>query len=161
MHRPESPSTPHDARRRAMNARAAAVPVCLTIASVERDTGLSKDTLRVWERRYGFPAPGRDALGERLYPLDQVDKLRTLKRLLDLGHRPGRVVGLPIEELQRLAQASAGASLRNAQPVHTQDDLDGLLRLLTAHHFDELRGQLSQLLLRMGWRPSSPRSWRR
>ena len=136
-----------------MNAQAAAVPVCLTIASVERDTGLSKDTLRVWERRYGFPAPDRDALGERLYPLDQVDKLRTLKRLLDLGHRPGRVVGLPIEELQRLAQASAGASLRNAQPVHTQDDLDGLLRLLTAHHFDELRGQLSQLLLRKGLAP--------
>jgi DNA-binding transcriptional MerR regulator/methylmalonyl-CoA mutase cobalamin-binding subunit len=136
-----------------MNAQAAAVPVSLTIASVERDTGLSKDTLRVWERRYGFPAPDRDALGERLYPLDQVDKLRTLKRLLDLGHRPGRVVGLPIEELQRLAQASAGASLRSVQPVHTQDDLDGLLRLLTAHHFDELRGQLSQLLLRKGLAP--------
>ncbi|MCK7493491.1 MAG: MerR family transcriptional regulator [Comamonadaceae bacterium] len=35
---------------------------------MERDTGLSKDTLRVWERRYGFPLPGRDALGERTYP---------------------------------------------------------------------------------------------
>ena len=73
----------------AMSTPAAQAPVTLTIASVERDTGLSKDTLRVWERRYGFPAPGRDARGERLYPLDQVDKLRTLKRLLDLGHRPG------------------------------------------------------------------------
>ncbi len=30
------------------------------IAAVERDTGLSKDVLRVWERRYGFPAPERD-----------------------------------------------------------------------------------------------------
>jgi hypothetical protein len=37
------------------------------------------------------------ALGERLYPLDQVEKLRTLKRLLDLGHRPGKIVGLPID----------------------------------------------------------------
>ena len=35
------------------------------IAAVERDTGLSKDILRVWERRYGFPKPGRDAFGER------------------------------------------------------------------------------------------------
>ena len=35
--------------------------VLLSIAAVERDTGLSKDTLRVWERRYGFPSPGRDA----------------------------------------------------------------------------------------------------
>jgi len=39
-----------------------------SIAAVERDTGLAKDTLRVWERRYGFPAPARDANGERLYP---------------------------------------------------------------------------------------------
>jgi len=133
-----------------MNAETAQAPVTLTIASVERDTGLSKDTLRVWERRYGFPAPDRDALGERLYPLDQVDKLRTLKRLLDLGHRPGKIVGLPIDELQRLAQASANASLRSLQPVHERDDLDGLLVLLTAHRFDELRSQLSQVLLRKG-----------
>ena len=133
-----------------MNTETAPAPVTLTIASVERDTGLSKDTLRVWERRYGFPAPDRDALGERLYPLDQVDKLRTLKRLLDLGHRPGKIVGLPTEELQRLAQASANASLRSLQPVHERDDLDGLLVLLTAHRFDELRSQLSQVLLRKG-----------
>jgi len=133
-----------------MNTETAQTPVALTIASVERDTGLSKDTLRVWERRYGFPAPDRDALGERLYPLEQVDKLRTLKRLLDFGHRPGKIVGLPIEELQRLAQASANASLRSLQPVRERDDLDGLLALLTAHRFDELRGQFSQLLLRKG-----------
>ncbi|NBW47360.1 MAG: MerR family transcriptional regulator, partial [Betaproteobacteria bacterium] len=60
----------------------------LSIASVERDTGLSKDTLRVWERRYGFPQPTRDALGERAYPLEQVERLRLVKRLLDAGHRP-------------------------------------------------------------------------
>jgi len=34
--------------------------VCYNISAVERDTGLSKDTLRVWERRYGFPKPLRD-----------------------------------------------------------------------------------------------------
>ena len=36
-----------------------------SIAEVERETGLGKDTLRVWERRYGFPVPQRDRLGER------------------------------------------------------------------------------------------------
>ena len=41
------------------------------IAAVERDTGLSKDVLRMWERRYGFPVPERDANGERLYPAAQ------------------------------------------------------------------------------------------
>jgi MerR family transcriptional regulator, light-induced transcriptional regulator len=133
-----------------MNMRGGGTPVALTIAAVERDTGLSKDTLRVWERRYGFPAPARDALGERLYPLDQIDKLRTLKRLLDLGHRPGKVVRLPIEELNRLAQASGNAAVRNLPQLQAQDDLDALVALLTTHRFDELRGQLSQLLLRKG-----------
>ena len=38
----------------------------MNIAAVERDTGIGKDTLRVWERRYGFPQPQRDANGERL-----------------------------------------------------------------------------------------------
>ena len=133
-----------------MNTHAARAPASLTIAAVERDTGLSKDTLRVWERRYGFPAPERDALGERLYPLAQVDKLRALRRLLDLGHRPGRIVGLPIDELQRLAQASGGTASRSLRPGREQDDLDGLLGQLTTHRFDELRGQLSQLLLRKG-----------
>ena len=33
------------------------------IAAVERDTGLGKDTLRVWERRYGFPTPERERFG--------------------------------------------------------------------------------------------------
>jgi DNA-binding transcriptional MerR regulator len=61
----------------------------LSIAAVERDTGLSKDTLRVWERRYGFPAPTRDAIGERLYGRADLQKLRMLKRLLDAGHRAG------------------------------------------------------------------------
>lgn len=71
-----------------------------SIADVERETGLGKDTLRVWERRYGFPIPGRDHLGERAYPEDQVARLRLIKRLLDAKHRPGKVVPLSYDQLQ-------------------------------------------------------------
>ncbi len=84
----------------------------MSIAAVERDTGLSKDTLRIWEKRYGFPSPVRDAQGERCYPMEQVERLRVIKRLLDVGHRPGRVVGLPPEDLQTLADRSADAQGR-------------------------------------------------
>ncbi|MBV5332313.1 MerR family transcriptional regulator, partial [bacterium] len=62
-----------------------------SIAAVERDTGLSKDVLRMWERRYGFPLPLRDPNGERSYPAEQVDRLRLIKRLMDQGHRPGKL----------------------------------------------------------------------
>ncbi len=84
-------------------------PLMMSIAAVERDTGLSKDTLRVWERRYGFPVPVRDGQGERCYPLDQIERLRVIKRLLDVGHRPGRVVELPMDDLMSLAERSADA----------------------------------------------------
>ena len=73
------------------------------IAAVERDTGLSKDVLRMWERRYGFPVPERDANGERLYPAAQVERLRLIKRLMDQGHRPGKLIAAPAEELATLA----------------------------------------------------------
>jgi DNA-binding transcriptional MerR regulator/methylmalonyl-CoA mutase cobalamin-binding subunit len=139
-----------DIQAQSMSSPFAPFPVSLTIAAVERDTGLSKDTLRVWERRYGFPLPARDALGERLYPLDQIDKLRTLKRLLDLGHRPGKIVQLPIEDLQRLAQASSNGAGRIAPTVEARGGLEQLLALLTAHRFEDLRAELSQLLLRKG-----------
>ncbi len=84
-------------------------PLMMSIAAVERDTGLSKDTLRVWERRYEFPQPVRDSQGERCYPLDQIEKLRLIKRLLDVGHRPSRLVGLPMDDLQALSERSADA----------------------------------------------------
>ena len=60
----------------------------MRIAEVERDTGLAKETLRVWERRYQFPRPERDELGERLYPFTQVEQLRVIRRLIDHGFRP-------------------------------------------------------------------------
>ena len=76
-----------------------------TIAEVERETGLAKDTLRVWERRYGFPTPERDAQGERRYDEAQVQRLRWIKRLLDQGHRPGQVVALPLRQVRALSEA--------------------------------------------------------
>lgn len=36
------------------------------ISVIERDTGIGRDRLRVWERRYGFPDPVRNAKGARL-----------------------------------------------------------------------------------------------
>lgn len=133
-----------------MNDRNSELGISISISAVERDTGLSKDTLRVWERRYGFPQPLRDAFGERVYPLDQVDKLRVLKRLIDQGHRPGKVIGFSIEQLQQLVGASAAAAARSAASLPSQEDLQQYLELVKAHDIDELRRRLSQAVLRAG-----------
>ncbi len=73
-----------------------------SIAFIERSTGISRETLRMWERRYGFPTPGRDAAGDRSYTGSDLDRLRLIKRLLDQGYRPGKVVPLPPEALAGL-----------------------------------------------------------
>ena len=136
-----------------MNDRNTSSALSRTIAAVERDTGLSKDTLRVWERRYGFPNPDRDQFGERVYPIEQVDKLRVLRRLMDGGHRPGKVIHLPIETLQALAAQTSGPTtqprtLGDANAEH--EDLPRYVDLLKAHAVDELRRSLSQAQLRLG-----------
>ena len=124
----------------------------LSIAAVERDTGLSKDTLRVWERRYGFPLPLRDAIGERAYALDQVERLRIVKRLLDAGHRPGRVVALPLPDLQQLAESTVDHPQRAAETVLGASDLRHLVDLIRVHDVHALRQELSLLLARQGVR---------
>ncbi|MCC2673730.1 MAG: putative transcriptional regulator, MerR family [Ramlibacter sp.] len=106
----------------------------LPIAEVEQATGIARATLRIWERRYGFPRPGRDARGERTYPQEQVRKLRRIAELMMHGYRPGRLVQLAPEEL-------AGLDLPGA-PTHAGRDpassaaADPVLEPL--HHHDPL-----------------------
>lgn len=116
----------------------------MNIAAAERHTGLSKDTLRVWERRYGFPAPERDASGERLYPPEQIERLRLLKRLVDAGERPGRLVALSTPELQeRLRRHPSSAPESPAE-------VDEYLGVLKTHDVDALRRKLGHARDRLG-----------
>lgn len=121
----------------------------LNITEVARETGLGKDSLRAWERRYGFPTPSRDAHGERLYTQAEVDRLRAIQRLLLAGQRPGKVVGLAPDALEALL-----ARLTPDRPV--VDDGSGspvLAQLLAAVAGDDiggLRRQLSQAAARLG-----------
>lgn len=119
----------------------------MNIGAVERDTGLGKDTLRVWERRYGFPQPTRDEKGERLYPAPQVDRLRLIKRLMDQGFRPGRLVVSSDEELARLAASPAPAmSVRGVDAAL----LAHVLSRIKAHDVAALRQALNQAMMRQG-----------
>lgn len=137
--------TPVDSKPRTDKA-AAGTAAALPIAAVERDTGVAKDTLRVWERRYGFPQPVRDAHDERLYPPEQVERLRLIARLLSKGYRPGRVVALAPEELRALVAASGPAPAAAAAASEHQAVLD----LLRSHDVVALRRALNQAVLRLG-----------
>ncbi|WP_235548378.1 MerR family transcriptional regulator [Noviherbaspirillum sp. Root189] len=125
-------------------------PNGLSIAAVERETGLSKDTLRVWERRYDFPFPGRDEFGERIYPPEQVEKLRLIKILMDRGHRPGKIVGVEMDELRAIVRPEGSAEAVADDAYAETEELLHFIKLCKAHRLDEMRRDLSQSLLRMG-----------
>jgi len=114
------------------------------IAAVERDSGLPKDTLRAWERRYGFPKPRRDENDERVYPQEQVEKLRMLRRLVEAGHRPGQIVSRPPHELAELLRASG-----NDQVAPSPISRNAIAYLLN-HDASGLRAHLQALLVRHG-----------
>lgn len=122
------------------------------ISAVERDTGLSKDVLRMWERRYGFPVPARSPNGDRVYSSEQVERLRRIKRLMDLGHRPGRLIAASDEALAGLAArrqgpAPAPGPAGNAVAL---SDIDELLELIRGQDAAGFSQAMQQRLVRHG-----------
>lgn len=120
--------------------------VLLNISAVERETGLSKDVLRIWERRYGFPEPHRDDNAERQYPQEQVAKLRAIKRLMDTGMRPGKLIRRSLTELNALAETRAGPRRDTIAPALERD----LVGLLQSHNMPALQHALANQLMREG-----------
>jgi len=119
-----------------------------SISAVERDTGLSKDVLRMWERRYGFPVPDRDSNGERSYPAAQVERLRLIKRLIDQGHRPGKLIATPADELSALAPRRSVDRETSDSPA--TEDLGELLALIKQHDAAAYQQAMQQRLARQG-----------
>lgn len=118
----------------------------LNISAVERETGLSKDVLRMWERRYGFPKPARDENGERQYAAHDVSKLRAIKRLMDIGMRPGKIITLSLPELDAVSDARSGHRRGAAAPPLERD----VITMLTRHDLTGVQNTLANLLMRQG-----------
>ncbi len=118
----------------------------LDISAVERETGLSKDVLRMWERRYGFPKPARDENGERQYTVPEIAKLRAIKRLMDVGMRPGKIVGCTPDELDALAQQR----IERRQEVLASGVGGDIMAILQGHDALGLYHALAGLVMRQG-----------
>jgi MerR family transcriptional regulator, light-induced transcriptional regulator len=64
------------------------------IKTVAEMTGVPRNTLLAWERRYGLVSPERQANGYREYSERDVVLLQELKRLVDAGYRVSEAVSL-------------------------------------------------------------------
>lgn len=87
------------------------------IGTVARLTGISPDTLRIWERRYGAVEPLRSAGGGREYTSVDVERLQLIKQLVDSGDAVGSIATLDTETLiARSMQAFSSASVSSKAP---------------------------------------------
>lgn len=89
----------------------------LSIGALSAATGVPTNTLRTWERRYGFPASKRKPSGHRLYSHESIPLILSVRRALALGHRPAEILGLSGKALEALiASAPIPSSVAPAQP---------------------------------------------
>jgi MerR family transcriptional regulator, light-induced transcriptional regulator len=72
-------------------------------------TGVSRERLRTWERRYGFPAPHRVARGPRRYAADDVSRV--------VAVRHASAAGVPLAEAIARTRAAAAAATPPAETL--------------------------------------------
>jgi DNA-binding transcriptional MerR regulator len=83
--------------------------------------GVSPNTLRSWERRYGFPRPRRSPGGHRQYALGEIESLRAT---LAETHNVSSAIALA---RQRGEGPSSGSRLAAAFASFDEDKANGLL----------------------------------
>lgn len=96
----------------------------IPIGAVSRATGINASTLRIWEQRYGVPKPHRTEGGARRYAPTEVQRLKLIKALVDIGHKPSNLSALSIDELVEHLNFLSPDTLPKQAPAHR-------LRLLT------------------------------
>jgi methanogenic corrinoid protein MtbC1 len=77
----------------------------LSIGALSAATGVPIETIRTWERRYGFPVAARKPSGHRVYSLATVPRLRLIAQALGRGHRAAEVVAASEGALEALLAA--------------------------------------------------------
>lgn len=80
----------------------------MNIGALSKATGVPVETIRTWERRYGFPESTRNSSGHRIYEMDSVQYLRLVTAILEEGYRPSQLRGHTVEQLEELLAMSRG-----------------------------------------------------
>lgn len=104
-------------------------------------TGIPKQTLHAWERRYRAVVPQRQESNRRVYSRDEVYRLRLLKELVDGGQRIGNIANLDTPGLEKKLAA------RGEQDVLSTSEL---LDIIEAFDQEALDRKLTDFFLARG-----------
>jgi DNA-binding transcriptional MerR regulator len=107
------------------------------IGELSRRSGVSPELLRAWERRYGLFNPTRSKGGLRLYSSDDLERVRSMRRLLSDGMAAAEAAARVLGEAARvdspvLDPASAIAELRVALDAFDEPAAQAVLDRLLA-----------------------------
>jgi methanogenic corrinoid protein MtbC1 len=143
----------------------------LSIGAVSKATDIPVETLRTWERRYGFPRPQRAASGHRRYSASVIPHLKLISHAIDKGHRPVNVVGESMETLKVLLDltqspevidAAAEGAARTVEPFEPERPIapaiaaqiiDGWMEATMRLDAEQLRSSLESTWYRVGAMP--------
>jgi DNA-binding transcriptional regulator YiaG len=88
----------------------------LTIDQISQLTGVRKSTLRYWEKSFDqFLHPSRTHSNRREYTIEDLDRIKTIKRLLEQEHLTAHGVRLRLMEL--FARERESEPKRKAKPA--------------------------------------------
>jgi DNA-binding transcriptional MerR regulator/methylmalonyl-CoA mutase cobalamin-binding subunit len=121
-----------------------------TIRVVSMQTGLPMETLRAWERRYGFPTPERrPGSNRRLYSPSDVERLLVIRRALERGYRVGDVIGKSAPDLEALV-VPALSPARAPTTADATATVEALVELLARDRISLLENELRRAAAALG-----------
>jgi len=143
-----------------MNPSKAHEPTWHPIGVVSTRTGIPKDLIRAWERRYAAVTPERGPTGRRVYSSEDIARLSLLKRVVGGGWRISEVANMSLEDLTGLvAQEMAEPTPPAPVPARAGDkDLPAALLAECLQALENLdKGGLEKFLSEAAIALSGPR----
>jgi MerR family transcriptional regulator, light-induced transcriptional regulator len=111
----------------------------LRIGELSKRSGVSPELLRAWERRYGLLSPTRSGGGLRLYSLDDLERVRLMRRHLDGGLAAAEAAAL-------VSRSPVSGSVGEAAAVSPPEAQSELAAALDAFDEPTAQGVIDQLL---------------
>ena len=123
----------------------------LSIGALSRSTGIPVETLRTWERRYGFPVPERKPSGHRVYGVSSVPRLRRIAEALARGHRASEAVTASEKDLNALLELTAINVSETPRAERRENEmLSELLKMVESFDAERLTRLLSSEWSQLG-----------
>lgn len=114
------------------------------IAAVARRTGLTADTIRAWERRYGMVTPLRTASGERRYTDSDIARLELARAAVTLGHAVRHVAALSDAQIKALVDAAPWSSnTSDLEEPAARRTIGAILQAIQTYNLDKAESLLN------------------